>query len=84
MELCGSYDPTLWKDSARIVERFERSFYHFEVKDSSHISVNPDDYKYDTTLKGEFIRLVYADDTLDEETKRRVVERGVFALMGEE
>ncbi len=84
VELCGSYSPGLWKDEAQICERFRDRFYHFEVKDTSHISVNPDDYKYDKSLKGEFIRLVYADGSLDDETKRRVVECGVFALMGEE
>ena len=84
VELCGSYPPGFWKDTAQICERFKDRFYHFEVKDSSHISVNPEDYKYDKTLKGEFIRLVSSDDSLDEETKRRVIECGVFALMGEE
>ncbi|MBQ7387189.1 MAG: DNA repair exonuclease [Clostridia bacterium] len=84
VELCGSYAPGLWKDAGQICERFRDRFYHFEVKDCSHISVRPEDYKYDKTLKGEFIRLVYADESLSEETKRRVVECGVFALMGEE
>ena len=84
LELCGSFMPGLWKDTASLVDRWKSRFYHFEVRDTSHISVNPEDYRYDTTLKGEFIRLVYADESLDEETKRRVVECGVFALMGEE
>ena len=84
LELCGSYTPGLWKDISAITRVFENKFYYFEVKDVSRISVNPDDYRYDRTLKGEFIRLVYADNALDEETKRAVVECGVFALMGED
>ena len=84
LELCGSYTPGLWKDTSRISDAWRERFYHFEVKDSSHISVNADDYKFDKTLKGEFIRMVYDDATLDEEMKRRVVECGIFALMGEE
>ncbi len=84
VELCGSYMPELWKNEAQICERFGDRFYHFELKDTSRISVDPEDYKYDKTLKGEFIRLVYADESLDEETKHKVVECGVFALMGEE
>lgn len=84
LELCGSYTPDLWKDVAALQRSFENKFYYFEVKDTSHISVNPEDYRYDKTLKGEFIRMVYADNTLDEETKRAVVECGVFALMGED
>lgn len=84
LELCGSYTPGLWKDTDAIMRSFGGQFYYFEVKDTSHISVNPEDYRYDRTLKGEFIRMVYADESLDEETKRAVVECGVFALMGED
>ena len=84
LRLCGGYTPGMWKDTEAIERSFAGAFYYFEVKDASHILINADDYKYDRTLKGEFIRMVYADDSLDEQTKREIVECGVFALMGED
>ena len=84
LELCGKYFPNLWKDTDALIKLFEHKFYYFEVKDSSRIAINPDDYKHDKTLKGEFIRTVSADDSLDEETKEKIIACGINALMGEE
>jgi hypothetical protein len=36
------------------------------------------------SLKGEFIRTVSADNTLDQETKDKIIACGINALMGEE
>jgi hypothetical protein len=36
------------------------------------------------SLKGEFIRTVIADDTLDEATKEKIIACGINALMGED
>ena len=83
LELCGKFIPGLWKDTASLTDRFRDRFYHFEVKDSSVISVDPADYKNDKSLKGEFIRTVYADPALDDEQKAKIVECGINALMGE-
>lgn len=84
VELEGKYLPDLWKDTEALHREFENSFYYFEVKDSSKIAINPEDYKYDKSLKGEFIRTVSADDTLDEETKDKIIQCGINALMGED
>ncbi len=83
LELRGRFIPGLWKDTEALGRAFGDRFYHFEVKDSSVISVNPSDYKNDKTLKGEFIRTVYADTTLTDEEKEQIVECGINALMGE-
>ena len=84
LELCGRYYPKLWKDTEGLLRRFGGRYYYFEIKDSSRIAINPDDYKHDMSLKGEFIRTVSADDSLDEETKERIIACGINALMGEE
>ena len=84
LELTGRYFPTLWKDSEAIARVYENKFYYFEIKDTSRIAINPDDYKHDKSLKGEFIRNVSQDATLDEETKERIIACGINALMGED
>ena len=84
LELCGRYFPSLWKDTEALMRDFGGRFYYFEVKDSSHIAINPEDYKHDKSLKGEFIRTVSADTSLDEETKEKIIACGINALMGEE
>ena len=48
------------------------------------MAINPEDYKHDMSLKGEFIRTVSADDSLDETTKEKIIACGINALMGED
>ena len=84
LELCGRYFPSLWKDTDTLIREFGRRFYYFEVKDSSKIAINPEDYKHDMSLKGEFIRTVSCDSSLSEQEKERIIACGINALMGEE
>ena len=48
------------------------------------MAINPEDYKHDMSLKGEFIRTVSADESLDQATKEKIIACGINALMGEE
>ena len=75
-------DITVWAN----VKPYIGFFYdpYFEIKDSSRIAINPDDYKLDKSLKGEFIRAVSADNTLDENMKEKIIACGIGALMGED
>lgn len=84
LELTGKYSPELWKDTEGLKKEFYDRFYYFEIKDSSRPAINPDDYKFDKSLKGEFIRTVNEDKTLDEVTKEKIIMCGINALMGEE
>ena len=84
LELVGGYPPELWRDTERLLQKFSGKFYYFEVKDSSRPIINPDSYKNDKSLKGEFIRTVMADDALSEDEKARIILCGINALMGEE
>ena len=84
LELCGRYHPNLWKDTESLKRDYANRFYYFEIKDSSRVAINPEDYKHDMSLKGEFIRTVSADESLDAATKEKIIACGINALMGEE
>ncbi len=83
LELSGEYEPELWRDTDILIRRFENRFYHFEVKDISKIKIDPENYKNDRSFKGEFIRTVSADNTLDENKKSKIIACGLYALLGE-
>ena len=83
VELCGDCSPTLTKDEDIISYGFGERFYHFELRDRSRLAIDPADYENDRSLKGEFIRRVYGDSTLDEKTKSDIVACGLAALRGE-
>ena len=83
LNFVGEYFPELWRDTDALARKFGERFYHFEVKDSSKIKIDPENYKNDKSFKGEFIRLVGADESLDEDKKAKIIACGLYALMGE-
>ena len=83
MRLCGKRSPELFPDADAIKSRWQNSFYHFEIKDESGLRIDPDDYKYDRSLKGEFIRLIASKTNLSDEEKDKIIRTGLAALMGE-
>ena len=54
---------------------FENKFFHFEVVDESQTEFD---------LKGEFLRSVYADKTLQDAEKEKIATIGLEALKGED
>lgn len=84
LELCGRYHQNLFKDTDSLIREYSRKYYYFELKDSSKMAINPEDYIHDMSLKGEFIRTVSADESLDQETKDKIIACGINALMGED
>ena len=70
-------------DKEFLTRRFSEKFYYFEIKDSSKLLTRAEDYKYDKSLKGEFIRLCLADDSLSDEEKEKIIHCGLSALAGE-
>lgn len=81
--LCGSIDPTANIAVPYLQNLVKRDFFFVKVKDETHMTINPEDYKNDISLKGEFIRLVLASDA-SEEDKAAIIRTGMQALMGEE
>lgn len=81
--LCGKRSPELSVDEDAIRTRYQNAFYHFEVKDETSLRIDPEDYKYDRSLKGEFIRLVTSKTDLSDAEKDKIIKTGLAALMGE-
>lgn len=64
-------------------ELFSGYFYVVRVENRTTVRWNYTDYEKDASLKGEFIRMVLAED-LPEEQKAAVIRCGMNALAGEE
>ena len=83
LRLIGKRPPELFIDTAAIESRWQNAFYHFEIKDEMGIRIDPEEYKLDRSLKGEFIRLVSAKTDLSDEENAKIIKAGLAALMGE-
>jgi DNA repair exonuclease SbcCD nuclease subunit len=83
VRLVGKRAPELFPDLGAIVSRWQNAFYHFEARDDSGVRIDPEDYKYDRTLKGEFIRLVASRADIPDTEKDKIIRTGLAALMGE-
>ena len=82
IRLTGQVGPETERDTLWIRRWLEDSYYFLKVKDETKLLIRPEDYRYDISLKGEFVRLVLASD-LEEEEKEEVLRRGIHALTGE-
>lgn len=82
--LTGDIDVECEKNEDLLLKKFENEFYFVKLKDDSRFVINYDDFMYDESLKGEFVRTVKADDSLSEEEKAEVIRYGIQALKGEE
>lgn len=67
-----------------IQERFSDRFFDFRISDEIKALYEPEKYRFDETLKGEFIRYTQESDVFSEEEKRKIIETGLKALSGEE
>lgn len=70
-------------DIVRFVRLFENKYFFVKCYDRTKTLVDYDSFKYDKSLKGEFVRLVQAQD-MDEEEKAKIIELGIRAIMGED
>ncbi len=81
--LTGKHLPELCADTESLRNRYSDSFYHLEVIDESGIEIDPESYRYDKSLKGEFIRLVLDKSDLSESERDMIIKIGLGALMGD-
>lgn len=79
----GEVSPEAEKDAEWIQKWLENDFYYLKVKDETTLAVHPEDYQYDVSLKGEFVRLVLAS-RMSKEEKEQILRLGIRALSGEE
>ena len=80
--LTGRVDLEAERDPEWVRKWLEDEYYFLKVKDETSLLVRPEDYQYDVSLKGEFVRLVLASD-LPEHEKEEILQRGIRALAGE-
>ncbi len=82
--LIGNVDVSVEISTALITERFSDRYFYVTTEDKTKPFVDYDEYRLESSLKGEFVRLVYGDDSLDEKTKNEIIRCGIRALSGEE
>ena len=81
--LSGEVDPMANIALSYLQNLAKSNFFFVKVKDETRMTINPEDYKNDISLKGEFIRLTLSCDA-SEEDKAAIIRTGMQALMGEE
>ncbi len=82
--LRGRLDVGAEKNLLLLERQFSDRFSGVRVEDRTAFSVRYEEYGMEATLKGEFVRLVRADETLTEEEKAEIIRCGIQALGGEE
>jgi len=82
--LTGRVDVECEKDTEQIRQRFEREFYFLKVCDETSLAVDYESFMRDTSLKGEFVRILKSDRNLSEERRSAIIRCGIRALCGEE
>ena len=81
--LSGGIDPTANIAISYLQNLVKNDFFFVKVKNETCMTINPEDYMHDVSLKGEFIRLVLSCDA-SEEDKAAIIRTGMQALMREE
>lgn len=81
--LTGEVSPDAEKDADWLQSWLVDYCYFLKVKDRTRLCIRPEDYRYDVSLKGEFVRLVLAS-RMSKEDKEQVLRLGIRALTGEE
>lgn len=84
LKLCGRIPPGLNPHSDWLLQKYMEDFYFLCIEDCTRPIIRFEDYRYDSSLKGEFIRLVLSDPELKEEDKEKIIMEGLHALSGEE
>lgn len=82
--LCGAVDIECEYSLQLLEDKFADRFYFMKMKDRTTRKVNYTAFALDQSLKGEFVRTVFADETLSDEEKAAIVRYGIQALSGEE
>ncbi|MBR4515726.1 MAG: metallophosphoesterase [Lachnospiraceae bacterium] len=82
--LIGNVDVSVELSTSMITERFSDKYFYVTTEDKTKTFVDYDEYKLESSLKGEFVRLIYDDDSLDEDMKSEIIRCGIRALSGEE
>lgn len=82
--LTGTLDIESGKENDRILDAFSPFCYHIELDDRTVFHVDRARYENDASLRGEFVRQVLADETLEEKERITVLRMGLQAILKEE
>jgi DNA repair exonuclease SbcCD nuclease subunit len=81
--LKGEFTVNTQKDLDHLTSELNDQFYYVKIYDQTRLALKVEDFQYDISLKGEFVRQVIASD-MDEKRKNAVIIYGLKALSGEE
>ena len=81
--LAGSPALSCEKDIAYILSAFSDKFFFVKIYDETKPRIDAEDFRLDSSLKGEFVRCVLEDPDISEEDKPYVIKCGLDAILGE-
>jgi DNA repair exonuclease SbcCD nuclease subunit len=81
--LRGIAEPDMHKDVKQLHASLEGRYFFVSVVDESNLSLRPETYEHDVSLRGEFVRMVLASG-LARADSERIIRCGIKALNGEE
>ena len=84
LKLSGRISPELNPHPDWLLQKYADDFYFLHIEDCTRPIICYEDYRYDSSLKGEFIRLVLSDPDLTEEDREKIIMEGLHILSGEE
>ncbi len=82
--LCGELDVDCEKDIGYLRMSLEQAFFFARLRDAAVLRIRAEDYLYDESLRGEFVRLVMEDPDISSEDRTAVIRWGFRAMDGEE
>lgn len=81
--LLGELDVECEKDIGYLRTNLEGRFFFARLRDATALRIEPGEYLYDESLRGEFVRTVLADPSIPEEEKVQIIRCGFQAMDGE-
>lgn len=78
--LIGELSAECEKNIVLLEELISDRFYYLKIVDSTKYKVNYNDYRYDESLRGEFVKTVMQAAGLSEEDKAQIIRYGLNAL----
>lgn len=80
--ICGEVSPEYEPDIDLVKHAIKDDYYFTKVYDKTEIKVDPARFLHDSSLKGEYVRAVLADEDLSEAEKGEIIRIGLNALSG--
>ena len=82
--LTGALDVVCEKNTNYLLSMFLGDYYFVKLYDETTLRVDVEDFQYDESLKGEFVRTVLFADEMPQEEKAAVIRLGLQILNNEE